>query len=277
MSRHPGKMVVLRQTLKRGLAAVYRQFAGARKPGELVILNYHSIQPDETFSTSPKAFAQQLEFIAAHFRLLSLDEWLQQRGRETTDGRPAAMVSFDDGFENFYSYAYPILQQYKVPALVFVTTGFITGDCDVESRLGEYRQLRPMSWSQLRAIQTGGVMIGSHTHRHLHLGRATRAQIAEELSYSKQLLEDQLGAPIKSFAYPYGQPQHIGRETMWLLEECGYATACSAIMGVNSAQTNPYLLRRVRIDAWDTFADFQAKVEGGWDFIGHYQMLHYRF
>ena len=86
-------------------------------------------------------------------------------------------------------------------------------------------------------------------------------------------MEDQLGAPINYFAYPWGQRQHIGRETVALLEAHGYLAACSALWGKNTASTNRYLLRRVRIDPWDTLEDFQAKVEGGWDYLWFYQML----
>jgi peptidoglycan/xylan/chitin deacetylase (PgdA/CDA1 family) len=267
------KTVSLRQGLKRRCARLYRHLSSARRTGDLVILTYHSIQPDEPFSTSPEVLAQQLEYVAGRFNLPALDEWLQARDSDQRDGRPAALITFDDGYENFHRFAYPLLQRFNVPAVVFVATGFVTGGCGVEERLDMYRRLPPLSWAQLREIKEGGITIGSHTHRHLHLGQAAREQVEEELSCSKKLLEDRLGAEVKYFAYPWGQRQHIGRETVSLLPACGYLAACSTLWGKNTVKTNPYLLRRVRIDPWDSLEDFQAKVEGAWDFVGYYHRL----
>jgi len=273
MADRVGKPVIFRQGVKRSAAALYRRLGAARKPGELVILNYHSIQPEEAFSTSPEMFARQLEYLIERFDLPSLDGWFERHELGPPAARPAALVSFDDGFENFFEFAFPILQRLKVPAVLFVTTGFVIGGCGVEARLGMYRDLPPLSWAQLKEVRAGGIAIGSHTHWHRHLGQSTPAQVAEELRCSKMILEDQLGASINYFAYPWGQRQHIGRETAALLQANGYWAACSALWGKNTASTNRYLLRRVRIDAWDTLEDFQAKVEGGWDYLWYYQML----
>jgi len=266
-----GKAVAFRQQVKRGWAALYRHLAAPRQAGDLVVLTYHSILPDETFSTPPDVFARQLEYLVERFRLVSLDAWLQRAEGGGADQRPAALVSFDDGYENFFRFAFPLLQKFEVPALLFITTGLVTGGCGVAARLGMYGHLPPLSWGQLRELQAGGVTIGSHTHRHCDLGQATRAEAAEELTYSKKILEDQLEAPIKFFAYPWGYRQNIGRETSSVLRETGYLAACSSLWGKNTAATDPYLLRRVRVDAWDTPEDFRAKVEGAWDFIGLYQ------
>jgi peptidoglycan/xylan/chitin deacetylase (PgdA/CDA1 family) len=271
MSHCIGKTIAFRRGLKRGCASLYRHFCARREPSDLVILNYHSIQPREPYSTSPEMFARQLELLAEQFELLSLPAWLEQVERGRRASRPAALVSFDDGYENFYQFAYPVLQRFNAPALLFVATGFVAGGCGVEARLDMYRDLRPLSWAQLQELHRDGVTVGSHTHRHINLGQATPAQVAEELSHSRQLLEDHLGSPVTYFAYPWGQRRHIGGATIPLLRECGYTVACSTLWGKNTAETDPYLLRRVRIDPWDTLADFRAKIDGAWDFVGYYQ------
>jgi peptidoglycan/xylan/chitin deacetylase (PgdA/CDA1 family) len=273
MSPSPGIEVPSRQNLKRRCASLYRFLHPPRRPGDLVILNYHSIQPDEPYSTPPDQFALQVEWLKEHYRLLSLPEWLEHVARGTHDARPAALVSFDDGFENFFEFAYPVLQRFRAPSLLFVTTGFLEGGCGVEERLAMYRNLPPLSWAQLVEVQRNGVTIGSHTHRHLNLGLATPAEVAEELRHSKALLEDRLGTPIPYFAFPWGQRRNIGRATLPLLRECGYAAACSTLWGRNTTATERFLMRRVRIDPWDSLEDVRAKVDGHWDFIGLYHAV----
>ncbi len=271
MSRSVPDPAGLRQRIKRGCASVYRHLHVPPRPGDVVMLNYHSIQPDEPYSTPPEMFAQQLKLLAEQFELSTLPAWFERRQDRTRDHRPVATVTFDDGYENVFQFAYPVLQRLQVPATIFVTTGFVTGGCGVESRLAMYRDLRPLQWAQVEELHRAGILIGSHTHRHLDLGRATAKEIAEELTHSRQLLEDHLGSPVTYFAYPWGQRRNIGRQTIPLLRECGYMAACSTLWGRNTAETPPYLLRRVRVDPWDTVEDFQAMIAGDWDFVGHYQ------
>lgn len=273
MTYQIGKTVGLRQGLKRSCAAIYRGFGDRLRPGELVIPTYHSVQANERFSISPEMFERQMEYLAENFKLPSLDQWLQRTESDESDDRPAAIVSFDDGYENFFRFAYPVLQRLKIPAVIFVTTGFVTGGCGVEERLAMYGELKPLNWEQLKEIRRGGMTIGSHTHGHIHLGQATRDEVADELNRSKQILEEQLNSPVRHFAYPWGQRRHIGVETIPLLQQLDYESACSTLWGRNTRQTDRYLLHRVRIDSWDNFKDFRAKVQGDWDFIGYYHRV----
>jgi peptidoglycan/xylan/chitin deacetylase (PgdA/CDA1 family) len=265
------KRDAFRRRLKRHGASLYRFFHTPRQPGDLVILNYHSIQAGEPFSTPPEMFALQLELLADRFRLVSFPSWLDQAVRPRDD-RPAALVSFDDGFENFYQFAWPVLQRFQAPALLFVATGFVEGGHGVETQLDMYRNLPALSWRQLEEVHRNGVTVGSHTHRHIDLGQATPVEVAEELQYSKRLLEDHLGSGITYFSYPWGQRRNIGRATIPLLRKCGYTAACSTLWGKNTASTERFLLRRIRIDPWDTLEDFRAKVDGLWDFIEQYHL-----
>jgi peptidoglycan/xylan/chitin deacetylase (PgdA/CDA1 family) len=262
--------VPLRQELKRQFASLYGRMRGPRRPGELTILNYHSVQPDEPFSTPADMFASQLEWLVERFELPTLDAWLEHAARGTSPPRPAALVTFDDGYENVHRFAYPSLKRLGVPSVLFVTTGFLDGGFGVEDRLAMYSRLPALSWEQLIELHRNGVTIGSHTHRHLNLGLATEAEVAEELQISKRLLEERLETEVRYFSYPWGQRRNIGRAAPRLVRESGYRAACSTLWGRNVAGTDPYMLRRVRIDPWDSIEDFAAKVNGAWDFIGAY-------
>jgi peptidoglycan/xylan/chitin deacetylase (PgdA/CDA1 family) len=87
----------------------------------------------------------------------------------------------------------PLLVQYRVPALLYLTTGWVDGNGG-----------HAVTWPQLReAVDTGLVTVGAHTHTHGSLARATEQEALGELKRSKELVEDQLGLPCRHFAYPF--------------------------------------------------------------------------
>jgi peptidoglycan/xylan/chitin deacetylase (PgdA/CDA1 family) len=119
-------------------------------------------------------------------------------------------VTFDDAFKSVAE-ALPILHQLHVPATVFACSEYADGGrpLDVpELSLALEKnpdELATMDWSELRELIKCGVEVGSHTHTHAHLTRLSDAELHEELSGSRERLEDRLGAPCPYLAYPYGE------------------------------------------------------------------------
>lgn len=97
---------------------------------QVAILTYHRVCPkiESWYSVpvSPQSFEQQIRYICRHFEVISLDELVQYIRRRNTLPEKSIVVSFDDGHKDTYTYAYPILKKYDVPATVFLTTGNIT-------------------------------------------------------------------------------------------------------------------------------------------------------
>ena len=96
-------------------------------------------------------------------------------------------------------------------ATVFVTTGFCDDDPAVRLRFQELRgalvdEVRPLSWTQVRELQSAGLEIGAHTYSHPNLIRLSREDAERELRVSRELLEDRLSSPIDLMAYPFGKP-----------------------------------------------------------------------
>ena len=109
-------------------------------------------------------------------------------------------LTFDDAFRNFYDVVWPMLQEHRVPATLFVPTGFVDGTSPAP--IGGV-DLPPCSWSQLRELAASDVVtIGSHTCTHPDLRSLNRDGLEAELRNSRARLEDELGVPVGSFCYP---------------------------------------------------------------------------
>ncbi len=105
----------------------------------------------------------------------------------------------------------------------------------------------PLTWAQVREMEESGlVSFGAHTMRHPILGYlADPAEVQQEVGECRRVLEQQLGHPVRTFAYPVGKPEHIGKEGLQAVKEAGYSWALTTIEEINDPQADPYLLRRL--------------------------------
>jgi len=117
----------------------------------------------------------------------------------------------------------------------------------VLSSAGEEEGALPLTWTQVREMEESGlVSFGAHTMRHPILGYlADPAEVRQEVRECRRVLEQQLGHPVRTFAYPVGKPEHIGEEGLQAVKEAGYRWALTTIEEVNNSQTDPFLLRRL--------------------------------
>jgi hypothetical protein len=134
--------------IKRFIAAAVKPYVGRKNRKLSVILNYHSIHPAHKFATKPEEFWQQMEYLKSNFDVVSLLDFyeLRKTGRNLPD--KLAMVTLDDGYEDNYKYAFPILSKFGIKATVFITTGFINGDVDIAKDHITYRGLSPLTWNK---------------------------------------------------------------------------------------------------------------------------------
>src|SRR5262249_30978215 len=151
----------------------------------------------------PDRFAQQLRYLRdSGFRTVSLGEW--RRAKDTWTPLPGrcVMLTFDDGFRDFASNAWPLLRRYGFDATLFVPTAYV-GSANVwHASYGESPPL--LTWDQLRTIRGEGVVIGSHSVTHPMMTALTPNEIVREAARSRTTLERELGAPVTSLAYPHG-------------------------------------------------------------------------
>ncbi len=144
------------------------------------------------------------------------------------------VLTFDDGYEDFYWNALPILKKYNVKATLYVIYNFIGR-----------RGLPPyLTIKELEEIRDSGLVeIGAHTLDHAYLKGLKVDVVRKEIFGSKADLEKLLGIPIVSFAYPYGA---FDKQALELTKAAGFTNAVSVIPGVNQSEDNLYYFYRLR-------------------------------
>lgn len=139
----------------------------------------------------------------------------------------------------------------------------------------EERASLPLSWVEVQEMkQSGWVSFGAHTMHHPVLAYLTDpAEVQYEVGESRVELEKQLGAGIHAFAYPIGQPEHIGKTALCAVKEAGYDCAVTTVDGFNTPQTDPYFLHRYVVDVGQHWLIVAAKACGAWGFFTHLYRL----
>jgi len=202
------------------------------------ILTYHSIDnTGSVISTSPRQFHNQMRVLSqSGIPVLPLTQ---------VAGVPGAVaVTFDDGFENFLEHALPVLEEFRVPATVFVVSGYCGKQNDWPTQPAGIPRMKLMDWGTLREIAGRGVSLGAHTVSHPKLPDLAAGECARELRDSRTEIENRIGQAVCSFAYPYGACNPAVRhETAQ-----HFAVACTTMLGYVPPRPDPIALPRL-----DTF------------------------
>jgi len=229
------------------------------------ILYYHSISDAPIRSSvSPGAFESQLEHLVREgYTLLSLPQAIQRLASDTAFGERSAVVTLDDGFQDNYEHALPILLRLKVPATVFLTVGYIgTGRLPTLTRTDFMP--RPLDWREVKEMQAQGIEFGSHTITHPMLSQVPPEVARREIGDSKRMLEDRLGTEVPYFCYPRGD---VNDAVKTIVRDEGYRAACSTLPGLNDRRTDPFELRRTYISRRDSSSEFAKKMAGAYDLL----------
>jgi len=239
-------------------------------------LMYHSIREGtegrhtyyET-NTSPRVFAQHMKFLREEgYHALKVDK--ARMGEHGGVSPKSVVITFDDGYADVYQNAFPILTEFKFTATVFVITGLL------KSQRECFKGIECLNLSEVRELHSAGIGIGSHSVSHPELRHLPLAAVENELSGSKKALEDALGAPVKSFAYPFAFPEadrRFVRGLAGLLEACGYENGVTTILGTAHSGAPRWFLPRLPINSWDDPGFFRAKLEGAYDWMHAPQYL----
>jgi peptidoglycan/xylan/chitin deacetylase (PgdA/CDA1 family) len=248
-----------------------RRMAHAAQSHRIPILMYHGIRTIEGDShpyyetrTAPKMFAAQMRHLLDRgYRAVDLEQATELLTLRADTSRIVA-ITFDDGFLDFYSSAFPVLLECGFSATVYVMPAFIQGAAQAASEHAY------MSWDEIREVQEYGIRIGSHTMNHAELVTLPWKKIERELADSRDAIIDALGGSVPSFSYPYAFPEHQHsyiRDVTACLKNLGYRNAVTTIIGSAATDTNPYLLPRIPINTHDDLDLFDAKLSGAYDWM----------
>ena len=229
------------------------------------ILMYHSISAEagpkyRQFAIPPMRFAEQMAFLNQQgYTPLTVSQFVQvsQAGVGALPARPV-VLTFDDGFLDFYTDALPIMQQYGCTATLYVATTYVEGTSRWMQRIGEGSR-RILSWHQLQEISDSGIECGAHSHTHPQMDLIPLSQARQEILQSKYILEEHLGITIKSFAYPYGYHTSAVKQ---LVCSAGYSSACATGYALNIEVTDPFALKRLLVSPDMDIHAFAALLKG---------------
>ena len=222
-----------------------------------LILMYHAIgqsdAPAGPFVMPADRFAKQMSWLKRMGRQpITLAQFLECQREKRLPPARSVVITFDDGYADNYTYAFPILRQYGIPATIFLVTKFVglVNKWDHDGQL----QGRPlMSWPQIQEMAGQNIDFGAHSSAHPALTAISLLQAESEITGSRKLLEGELGVPVTLFAYPYGE---YNPSIQTLVQDAGFMAGCTIDSGLNSLITSPLGLRRAEVRGTDSLIRF---------------------
>jgi len=245
------------------------------RSGAIPVLMFHRISdeaetvgPYYKLNTSPARFEEQLQSLnELGFRSVRLDETIASPNGESSSAR-RVVITFDDGFRDFYDLAFPLLRKHDHIATMFLPTSFIG------EQPRKFKGTECMTWKEIRELRAQGIQFGSHTVSHPKLYDISWKEIEAELAVSKDTIEQEIGEETNSFAYPYAFPQEDRAFVNAFTEILGrrnYRTCVTTVIGRVAAGANPLCLKRLPVNDCDDRPLLEAKLNGAYDWFGYPQ------
>jgi len=248
---------VAAQVLWRGGAPLREKSTPAVVTERLPILMYHRVDPAGAAATSsyrvtPENFEEQLRYLRnAGYYSVRLQDWQAACANRTPLPGKAVLLTFDDGYRDFLTYAWPLLKKYGFPAIVFLVVDEIGKTNSWDRAFGEEVPL--LGWPEIRQLRSEGVEFGSHSATHRPLTGLSVTEVVREGARSRAVLERELKAPIRAFAYPYGDVDAVVRH---LIGACGYVFGLSCQTGLSGFQDSLLMLPRIEVTGSGGMQDF---------------------
>jgi peptidoglycan/xylan/chitin deacetylase (PgdA/CDA1 family) len=211
-----------------------------------LLLLYHDIRDGQgPLCLAPGLFSEHLDCLAdANATVLTVSELARARDKKGRLDEPTVSITFDDGFASVVDEAVPRLVERGFPATLFCVAGHLGGTNDWPSQ-PRWVERRPLASARaLTDAVAAGVEVGAHGYHHRSLAAVSADELREEVVGSHDELSTLLGAPVESFAYPYGVMPASPRRT---LVDATYRAACTTRLSRMS--DGDELLALPRVDA----------------------------
>jgi peptidoglycan/xylan/chitin deacetylase (PgdA/CDA1 family) len=227
----------------------------------LPVLMYHSVSatdgPLRDLAVPPERLHEQLAALSdAGYALLGLTEALSRKAAKP--GAQVVGVTFDDGYLDFLTAAVDVLTKVGARATQYISVGHMGSGAPPMATEAAFGRL--LDWAQVRELAGAGVEIGSHAFLHHPLDVLPGKQLETELRDSKDRLEQELGGPVPSFAYPHG---YNSRRVRGLVARLGHENACEVGRRLHTLGGNRFAIPRLHITPDHTGPDTVAAVRTG--------------
>lgn len=232
----------------------------------ITVLLYHQIgySPNEFTNLdcfcTVSSFSLQMQFLKEqNFSIISLSQALRYIRGEETVNKHYVVITFDDGCETFYELAFPLLQAFDFPATIYPVAGCL-GQTASWGRIRN-PELRILTDKRIAELYRLGVEIGAHTMNHSRLTWISPEEAAREVNESKDYLEQIIGDPVNSFAYPHGD---YNRLSIDLVKKAGFTSGMTCLHDFGQMAKSAFEIPRKYITFSDNLNTFRAK-------LGHHE------
>jgi len=221
----------------------------------IITICYHNISDKggNLYTISVEDFENQIKYMKdRNYSSISLDDLINYYENGVSLPKKSVLITFDDGLEGVYKFAYPILKKYGFKAVFFVISGRV-------DRVKNF-----VNWNELKEMVESNVFeVGSHTHdshKTFNINgkfvsiistkndnedyEAFKNRVIDDLTISKNEIEKNIGKEVLSFAYPYGE---YSKDTIEFLKEAGFKFAFTVYKGINIKSTSKFELKRYSV------------------------------
>lgn len=215
---------------------------------KIPILMYHSISYEKgnSLRVSKENFRIQMKYLKDNnYTTLTVDELYNYMQTGKIAPKKPIVITFDDGYKDNYTNAYPILNEFGFKATIFVITNTIDKDINY------------LTSSEIKSMDATNMRIESHTVAHEHLDEISYKESIVTMEKSKEKLEKLLNRKINYIAYPYGG---YNENVIKAAKETNYKLAFSTDFGFIDKNNNIYSLGRIFVNSNFTFQEFKAKL-----------------
>lgn len=213
------------------------------------VLNYHLVNKQKlnALSITPEQFDEQMAYLHKNgYTTISPDQLLDYLQDNKPLPEKPILITFDDGYEDTYTEAYPILQKYNFTATVFLVTDYVDSE-------------RYITWEQVKEMNTNGFTFGSHTLSHVSLAKISNEEAEHQLVKSREAIEWRIKKPVKYFAHPGG---FYKAETGQLLQKSGYRAGFTVNLGRAQAGSDVFAIKRIPIfESANIFRSFWLRLK----------------
>ncbi|HEY8805295.1 MAG TPA: polysaccharide deacetylase family protein [Clostridium sp.] len=216
------------------------------------VLMYHSIGPAKLnpYVVSTDRLNRDMQYLKNNgFTTLSTDELYDFMVKNKPVPKKSILITFDDGYEDNYTNAFPILKKYNFKATIFVITGYVD------------KGKQFLSSAQLKEMQKSGIDIESHTNLHEKLGTYTYNSQLKTLKTSKDYIEKTLNKTVKYISYPFGS---YNSDTLKAVNAVGYKMAFTTNGRWANISNGILSLDRVFVSGFHHSNSFQTRVNNSW-------------
>ncbi len=253
------------------LEQVYQDAWVGTRQREIPVLMYHRFIRDDSEKGVHGTWLP-VAMLEKHLRLLKRQGFETLTFQDLADkgfihrlqpGKRFVILTVDDGYRDNLLLL-PLLEKYDFKAVIYVVTGEDHNRWDVEVADNPDRPVPLMNEDELRQlVASGRVELGGHTLTHPRLSQLDEAQQRQEIEQNKAQLEAITGAPLLSFAYPYGDYDATSKR---LVQEAGYPFAVATHSGPLALHQDPYAIRRIGIFPRTDAFGLWRKVRGNYLF-----------